>query len=127
MVLCEHNDHLTVSRILMSNKTEQVCIPCIKHYVVVFEFTNTNTSMSTKLDVKRSSSPPMQMNHGLVLPPLPILQHNFTDWPAREDEEEEEDRESRRGREEDEEEEDDTSGAEQDSQQGGISEDGGEN
>lgn len=81
--------------------------------------------MSTKLDVKRSSSPPMQMNHGLVLPPLPILQHNFTDWPAREDEEEE-DRESRRGREEDEDEEDDTSGAEQDSQQGGISEDGGE-
>ena len=44
IVLCEHNDHLTISSILMNNKT-------------------------------------VQMNYGLVVPTLPILEQNFTKVP----------------------------------------------
>ena len=47
IVLCEHNDHLTISSILMNNKTAQ-------------------------------------MNFGLALQSLPVLQHNFTEKSAAE-------------------------------------------
>ncbi len=58
------------------------------------------------------------MNPVLVLPPLPILQHNFTECPAKEDEDEA----AEASREEEFDDEDDTSGADQDSQRGGLSE-----
>ncbi len=62
------------------------------------------------------------MNPGLVLPPLPVLQHNFTEWPAKEEGEEGGGEGEAKEDEEEDDEDDDVSGADQDSQRGGLSE-----